>query len=78
MGQSPGKCRQSAHFIKVILGVNNLVSFKNPVISVSFCPADKIFASAPANFLLFGRTIQFCEVTKPGCRNGAATWAFKN
>jgi hypothetical protein len=22
-----------------------------PVISVSFCPADKIFASAPANFL---------------------------
>ena len=23
----------------------------------------------------FGRTIQFCGVTKPGCRNGAATWA---
>src|ERR1039458_4227496 len=23
----------------------------------------------------FGRTIQFCGVTKPGCRNGAAGWA---
>src|ERR1035441_7890632 len=23
----------------------------------------------------FGRTIQFCGVTKLGCRNGAATWA---
>jgi len=25
----------------------------------------------------FGRTIQFCGVTKLGCRNGAATWAAK-
>jgi hypothetical protein len=48
---------------------------KIPVIPVSFCPADKIFASAPANFLLFGRTIQFCGVTKPGYWNGAAIWA---
>jgi hypothetical protein len=26
----------------------------------------------------FGRTIQFCGVTKLGCRNGAATWAAKD
>jgi hypothetical protein len=41
---------QSAQFIRGFWGINNLVSFKPPAISVSFCSADTIFASTSKLF----------------------------
>jgi len=68
-----------------IWDVNNFGSWKNPVIAVSFCPVDGIFASATTNLieLLFrlqragnstGGLVEFQAGREIGC--GKGDWPF--